>query len=1829
LSLALLLAALTLLGMTSAGRAAPLFAPTLPDIEVQGQVSPPGEVVYGELLTLTLRYRIPAGEVCEQGRLQLHFDGPSYSYLLVNYVGSIGPLPDSGIAPPVASVVPTVTNPMTDTASAWVDWGLGTIDNSGGGTIDLAAYKILLLVRVPSDSQTSSNRRIQYEFSGNSHHLRCSGQWYTLYPSPPGVNLNQPDLSLSKNADPSSGDLSPDQLITYTLTLENEADASTAYDVVLSDVLPLGTTFVGSVTGTLPNVDNNVLTWTVGTLTPGQNVLYSFEARLPVTGNVLHDAFVNETQAFAWSISKTIPGARLYQPTDSYDHDIINAEVAKENATAWNYPGEQGSTTGNAFHEAVAGEGVTITVYFTIPQGTIAYSVSPRVLLEDGLDPDDGAPLWDNIELDQGSIDPQRRSGKNFTQLNYTEISNIDASAGDQVLSYVIYAHPHQSRYVVGSDELNDGNRLLTQPILRWCDDPGCTVEQSSNQYYAESETDNSTVSVVFVRPDVEPEISHTYQDAAGIGQGGGQVRFDIVNTNQRSRPNAYDMVSTAILEPGLTFVEATPLADDWVVSNGRTYITWTVPVTLAADESWSAAITATLPTTFVIGSTFTVTADLHHETFPGSVTDEGIYVNSASYTILPGMNHFKNALPDENVTIGDTVVYTVVTSLGQGTVLYSLSYTDTLPPGSHYVHGTFDLQNATLLPSYPIVVDNTALSGQEDLVWRVEDINLLGASDPLVVTATYQAELSGLDTEGEPVHASSESDIRYQRNADNRAVAYWLTIQGVPTSTAALDAAVHQVRVAQPFMRNTYFDTARTDGPFGDEEVGGSVSFEITFRNSTQGDVPAYDVHVCDELPPGLAFDSLYSFSDPSGCDASFVSQPSPGDEETICWILDEVCKSTTDFSLEYIATVLPSATPGLLLTNDARINDYSAQPGGINDGDLDDEDLPAGVNFDRNYMDFPEIALPDSVQCSDTGQGECPFTVLGLEATKTAQQATVGPGHTITYVIEYENTSALRNYSDIVISDTYDSQLTYLQATPAPASHDPGQRLLVWNVASLAQGQSGQITLDMRVSSAISGIGAVTNSIKWSGWDGAQTVTPGPIVTTTPVDAANLHVQLSGPDTTYAGESIVYTVVYSNDGTVEASPVTIDMDYGGYLNFDSATLQGSPISPEGGTDNVFVDPTALPADGSPRTLVLQLTVKSPLPYALDQIESSASVSSPTSLPVADDITVTLKRPTFDFDKTGPALAPDVGGLIQYRFQLVNTGNLTATNCVITDTWDANTSFNTGSIGWTDHGTYATYAIASLNPDAVATVNDLFVNVAGEQDRYTNQAALGCDQTTAIQIAEQTWAASIATDKVASADPAFPGRTLTYTIYYTNTGGAVVNATIADTLPDGFSYQGPAVGPVTGEGCLDPGWQFQGLTGQEATWTCATLLAGAEGQLQICGTVTADPADEGTWLVNEVLSSGDDIPDRPMEPALRTRIARPWLGIAKSDNDNSPVAPGNTFTYTLVYSNYGTAPAYDVSISDQLPDQVTFVGCDPGCTHDSGLVTWDASSAPVLSTVPTDTLASVDLAVQVNAGTEGQTIANDDYTIQSHLLEPILGPAVETSILAPHLDLVKTATPDVISAVGTSITYTINYANDGGGLLTNIVITDELSTSVGFRSASAQCEHSGGLVGGVVTCDIGELGQEQSGIVEILVESTAAQDIDNLAQGDSDQTAPTSSYTATVWYDTDGCYEVRIASFSYDSPVNAGQSETFMASYLPALAHTPISYTWDFGSGPQWTDVPTITHIFDSPGTYPVTLDVDNACVQEAVQFQDNVEVSGQVSDFYVYLPLILRLDQ
>ncbi|HEX6293012.1 MAG TPA: SdrD B-like domain-containing protein [Herpetosiphonaceae bacterium] len=205
-------------------------------------------------------------------------------------------------------------------------------------------------------------------------------------------------------------------------------------------------------------------------------------------------------------------------------------------------------------------------------------------------------------------------------------------------------------------------------------------------------------------------------------------------------------------------------------------------------------------------------------------------------------------------------------------------------------------------------------------------------------------------------------------------------------------------------------------------------------------------------------------------------------------------------------------------------------------------DSDADAGTSW--RTASFTVIADTDN-QTLDLGL----ILPVNVRLTKSAP-ATVVVGQTLTYTLTYTNTGPGLAQS-VTITDTLPSGLTFVSATPAPASQT-GQNLS-WNLGTLAPGQSGTIAVQTTV--AATAPATLTNTARIATTSSGDDPSDNTGTATTTVLRVNVRIQKSGPATAVAGDQFSYTLDYANTSAVDAAGVVVSDTLPSGLTFVSAT--------------------------------------------------------------------------------------------------------------------------------------------------------------------------------------------------------------------------------------------------------------------------------------------------------------------------------------------------------------------------------------------------------------------------------------------------------------------------------------------------------------------------------------------------------------------------------------------------------------------------------------------------------------------------------------------------
>ncbi|CAG0936747.1 Ice-binding protein 1 [Thermoflexales bacterium] len=173
--------------------------------------------------------------------------------------------------------------------------------------------------------------------------------------------------------------------------------------------------------------------------------------------------------------------------------------------------------------------------------------------------------------------------------------------------------------------------------------------------------------------------------------------------------------------------------------------------------------------------------------------------------------------------------------------------------------------------------------------------------------------------------------------------------------------------------------------------------------------------------------------------------------------------------------------------------------------------------------------------------------------------------------------------------------------------------------------------------------------------------------------------------------------------------------------------------------------------------------------------------------------------------------------------------------------------------------------------------------------------------------------------------------------------------------------------------------------------------------------------------------------------------VLAPLMRISKTASPD-PLTPGSALQYTIVYTNIGNAAAQNVIITETYPLSTTYVGAVPA--PDVGPNVWSrgtvaaGSSGAIVVFLSTPSQMPVGSVLTNTVRVSAAKVASAVYTATT----PVNSlPDLSASII----DNPDPARP------GESLSYSIQYRNDGSAPVTNVRVTETYPAHVSFVSAN------------------------------------------------------------------------------------------------------------------------------------------------------------------------------
>ncbi len=346
----------------------------------------------------------------------------------------------------------------------------------------------------------------------------------------------------------------------------------------------------------------------------------------------------------------------------------------------------------------------------------------------------------------------------------------------------------------------------------------------------------------------------------------------------------------------------------------------------------------------------------------------------------------------------------------------------------------------------------------------------------------------------------------------------------------------------------------------------------------------------------------------------------------------------------------------------------------------------------------------------------------------------------------------------------------------------------------------------------------------------------------------------------------------------------------------------------------------------------------------------------------------------------------------ISYTITVTNNGPSDATGITVTDILPNNITFRSGTgTGWrfTTNGQTITATNESI---AAATSSTLTITgqvAAKATGTLNNQATVASRSPVFGPISSATVTTTInsASLSISQGAPSAvcPGSTFEYLIDVDNAGPCAVNGiTVTDVLPNGVSFLSASAF----------GW-IVSVSGQALTLINPSILANTSLNFIIRVQVSSNAS--GT-LTNVVTLQSKSPILGPIQSNI-THVAVNSTALSITKTGPATVTAGSNLTYTIAVKNNGSCPATGITVTDLLPNGLTFVsGNGTGWVITSTGQNVKATNASIAAGAS----STFTITAQVSNAT-GVTLNNNaSVRSASPAIGPVTSNTVATSVVTP-----------------------------------------------------------------------------------------------------------------------------------------------------------------------------------------------------------------------------------
>jgi uncharacterized repeat protein (TIGR01451 family)/fimbrial isopeptide formation D2 family protein len=1394
-------------------------------------------------------------------------------------------------------------------------FNLGNILFNGSNGLHNGTISIIFNATVLNINANQNGTQIPNNVTFNF--TNATGANQTLTGIGPTLNVIVPHLSITKTANPTT--VEGGQTVTFNVQVlnNNNTNGAPAYNLQVLDPLvgynSLSNIVITPSDGTIiysNNSTSNLLDININQLNQTQYLNITYQAK--VNTNVTYGQQVNNT---AQVTGTSLPG-----------------DQGTNNATSGSPGSSNGKRTGDPTQPAGAVNNLiaTSTATVTVRNPTISKNVNGQKTVNRTID--DTAtenliitlPIGTTNDLSVIDVAPSglRLSGFNYnastgisvTQFNVTSIGNnytfdfgntTASQDGNISISYTV-----QVLDIAGNI---NGQNLTNNATLFYQNITGQSVNAGS---------DTANIKVV------EPNLLITKTASTNNLVIGEQFTYTLfIKHSNSSTSDANNIVVIDNLPVGLSYVpDSVVLPPTWALSVVGSTLTFSSPLLTLSDNNVTILFNCTVNNnTIFAGQNLTNTANMNYTSLANGGRDYGP-VSSSSQVHIFGADLSVIKTGTSNVDAGQGVSYTViVTNLGPDTA-DNVTFTDT------FIASWF---NQLINPQYSL--NGGTFTSITVNPWTLSLGNILsGNNDTIQINAIVSPSAQAGILNNTANATSDTTDPNPNNNNDTKLTNVDTLANLTITKTAAATVT-----------------------------AGNSLVYTVVVSNNGPSDAQNVIVNDIVSVLSNVTW-TLNGVAEGNWTGSTSLGVMTPGEVDTLL----------------FNGTVPSSTVNGTVLNNTANVTSPT-------DPNVTNASAVTNVN-----------------------------TLTNLTITKTAA-ATVTAGNSLVYTVVVSNNGP-SDAQNVIVNDIVPvlTGVTWtLNGTPM------GGWTGSTSLGVMTPGEVDTLLFNGTVPSSTVN-GTVLNNTANVTSPTDPNVTNASAVTNVNT-LANLTITKTAAATVTAGNSLVYTVVVSNNGPSNAQNVIVN-DIIPVLTGVTWTLNGTPMGGWTGSTSLGVM-----TPGEVDTLLFDGTVPSSTPNGT-VLNNTANVTSPTDPNVTNASAITNVNTLANLTITKTAVATvTAGNSLVYTVVVTNNGPSNAQNVIVNDiipvlsgvTWTLNGTPMGGWTGSTNLGVLTPGEVDTLL--FTGTVPSSTVNVTVLNNTANVTSPTDPNVTNASAVTNVNTLANLTITKTAAATVT-AGNSLVYTVVVTNNGPSDAQDVVVDDIV-------PVLSGVT--------WTLNGVA--EGLWTGSTILGvltpGEVDTLLFTGTVPSSTVN-GTVLNNTANVTSPTDPNVTNASAVTNVNTLANLIITKTAA--ATVTAGNSLVYTVVVTNDGPSNAQNVIVNDIIP---VLTG-----------VTWTLNGTPMggwTGSYNLDVMAPNDIKTLVFSGivpsnTPNGTVLNNTANVTSPTDPNVTNASALTNVNAlANLTIIKTGNASVLP--GGIINYKIFIKNNGPSDALDVHLFDDINPLV------------------------------------------------------------------------------------------------------------------------------------------------------------------------------------